>query len=177
MQWIKNIFTLVPNDLAKFTVDCNSLSSVIIPNHVTQIGNDTFRGCNSLTCVTIGKNVISIGDGAFWGCCNLKSITIPNSVTKIGEYAFLDCDGLLSAIIPNSVSVIGESAFENCTSLKTIYCKSIIPPIGGTNMFSFWDSGDKSIGRKIYVPRDSVEAYKSAEYWKEYAEDIVGYDF
>jgi hypothetical protein len=32
-------------------------------------------------------------------------------------------------------------------------------------------------GQKIYVPRNSVEAYKSAEYWKEYADDIVGYDF
>jgi hypothetical protein len=32
-------------------------------------------------------------------------------------------------------------------------------------------------GRTIYVPRNSVEAYKSAEYWSKYAEDIVGYDF
>ena len=31
--------------------------------------------------------------------------------------------------------------------------------------------------RKIYVPMESVEAYKSAEYWKNYADAIVGYDF
>lgn len=32
-------------------------------------------------------------------------------------------------------------------------------------------------GRKIYVPKESVEAYKSAEYWSVYADDIVSYDF
>ena len=32
-------------------------------------------------------------------------------------------------------------------------------------------------GRKIYVPAGAVGAYKSASYWKEYASDIVGYDF
>ena len=44
-------------------------------------------------------------------------------------------------------------------------------------MFSFWDSEEKPIGRKIYVPRNSVNAYKSAEYWNAYADDIVGFDF
>jgi len=32
-------------------------------------------------------------------------------------------------------------------------------------------------GRKIYVPRNSVEAYKAAEYWSDYKSYIVGYDF
>ena len=36
---------------------------------------------------------------------------------------------------------------------------------------------DNASGRKIYVPMESVEAYKSAEYWKNYADAIEGYNF
>ena len=32
-------------------------------------------------------------------------------------------------------------------------------------------------GRKIYVPTASVDAYKAAKGWKDYADYIVGYDF
>ena len=47
-------------------------------------------------------------------------------------------------------------------------------------MFSYYDYGGdvyKPIGCTIYVPRASVDAYKSAKYWRDYADDIVGYDF
>ena len=44
-------------------------------------------------------------------------------------------------------------------------------------MFSYYDIGYKPIGCKIYVPSNSVEAYKSAEYWSDYADYIEGYDF
>jgi hypothetical protein len=65
-------------------------------------------------------------------------------------------------------------AFGNCTSLTSVYCKATTPPTRGYNECSY---GSEPIGCKIYVPRNSVKAYKSAEYWKRYADDIVGYDF
>lgn len=42
MQWIKNIFTLVPNDLAKFTVDCNSLSVDLFRTSMSSVHYDHF---------------------------------------------------------------------------------------------------------------------------------------
>ena len=99
---------------------CRSLTSVTIPNSVTGIGKLAFKGCSSLTSVTIPNSVTSIGENAFEYCRSLTSVTIPNSVTGIGKLAFKGCSSLTSVTIPNSVTSIGESAFEDCKSLKQV---------------------------------------------------------
>ena len=117
--------------------------------------------------------ITKIGDKAFWYCKTLSSITIPDSVTSIGLGAFYQCTSLTSVTIGNSVTSIGNSAFYNCSSLTSVYCKAITPPTsGGSSMFA----GNAS-NRKIYVPTASVNAYKSAQYWKNYASQIIGYNF
>ncbi len=85
---------IIPNYLL---CNCTTLTSVAIPNSVTEIGASAFRGCSGLTSVTIPSSVVSIGDYAFRGCSGLTSVTIPNSVTSIGHYAFEDCTGLYNA--------------------------------------------------------------------------------
>ena len=151
---------------------CTSLTSVTIPGSVTTIGESAFAFCGSLTSVTIPDSVTSIGHGAFSNC-GLTSVTIPDSVTSIGQGAFSNCDRLRSVTIPDSVTSIGNQAFSSCDSLTSVYCKATTPPVlGGTYVF---DANSSS--RKIYVPYKSVNAYKSAEYWSEYADAIVGYDF
>ena len=151
---------------------CSSLTSVTIPDSVTSIGYCTFQNCTSLTSITIPDSVTSIGEWAFRGCSSLTSITIPDSVTSIGNSAFRGCTSLTSVTIPDSVTSIGESAFYYCTSLTEVYCKPVTPPSGGSNMF-----GGNASGRKFYVPTESVESYKTAYRWKDYASSIVGYDF
>lgn len=64
------------------------LTSVTIPNSVTEIRYEAFYNCIGLTSVTIGDSVEVIGSEAFYNCSGLSSITIPNSVTGIGDYAF-----------------------------------------------------------------------------------------
>ena len=79
-----------------------------------------------LTSIIIPESVTSIGDGAFYGCSSLTSVTIPNSVTSIGNEAFYNCSSLTSITIPNSVTSIGDWAFYNCESLtKTNYTGDI----------------------------------------------------
>ena len=172
---------------------CTSLTSVTIPDSVTSIGINAFYGCTSLpienniryadtyvvgvtdktlTSYTLKENVRFIGSFAFSGCHSLTSVTIPNGVTSIGDSAFFNCTSLASVTIPDSVTSIGGGAFENCTVLKEVYCKPITPPSGDSSMFS-----RNAYGRKIYVPRASVDAYKSASYWSDYSSYIVGYDF
>ena len=151
---------------------CDGLTEFTIPDSVTSIGNYAFHICSSLTSVTIGNSVTSIGDSAFRKCSSLESVTIGNSVTSIGYYAFEYCSSLTSITIPDSVTSIGSYAFDDCSSLKEVYCKPTTPPSGEYSMFP-WNAS----GRKIYVPRASVDAYKAASYWSDYASDIVGYDF
>ena len=67
------------------------LTSVVIPNSVTTIGERAFFLCSGLTSVKIGTSVTSIGNSAFSFCGGLTSIDIPNSVTTIGESAFYGC--------------------------------------------------------------------------------------
>ena len=145
---------------------------IIFDKPITTIGKSAFRGCRNLTSITIPDSVTEIGDGAFTYCWSLTSVTIGNGVTSIEFCAFYGCSSLTSITIPDSVTSIGDYAFSDCTSLTSAYCKPTTPPAGGSRMFD----GNAS-GRKIYVPRDSVEAYKSASGWGEYAEDIEGYDF
>ena len=152
--------------------DCTSLTSVTIGNGVTTIGYYAFEGCTSLTSVTIPDSVTTIRDDAFHNCTSLTSVTIPDSVTSIGDDAFGYCTSLISVTIPDSVTSIGDYAFYGCLSLKEVYCKPTTPPTGGSSMFTYNVSG-----RKIYVPSNSVSAYKSASGWSDYSDKIFGYNF
>ena len=150
----------------------NGKGIITFDGDVTMIGNDAFNNRDKLTGITLPEGVISIGNYAFCYCDGLTEFTIPDSVTSIGNYAFHICSSLTSVTIGNSVTSIGDSAFYYCSSLKEVYCKPITPPSGGASMFN-----NNASGRKIYVPRASVDAYKAASYWSDYASDIVGYDF
>ena len=153
-------------------IGCRSLVNVTIPNSITEIGRSAFEHCVSLTSITIPDSVTSIGYYAFYNCTLLTSVTIGNSVTSIGSSAFSGCKSLTSVTIPDSVTEIGDAVFRDCTSLNEVYCKSITPPTGGADMF--YHSASEC---KIYVPTASVNAYKTADGWSNYAYSIVGYDF
>ena len=109
---------------------CSSLSSITIPNSVTSIGSFAFASCTSLTSIAIPNSVTSIGEWAFRFCTSITSITIPNSVKSIGAYAFSYCDALISVTIPNSVRNIEGGTFGSCSSLTSITIPSSINSIG-----------------------------------------------
>ncbi len=115
---------------ARAFYDCDSLTSVTIPDSVTSIGEGAFYNCSSLTSITIPDSVTSIGEYTFYNCSKLTSITIPDSVTSIGKYTFYNCSKLTSITIPDSVTSIGEGAFYNCSSLTSITIPDSVTSIG-----------------------------------------------
>ncbi len=85
----------------------------IIPNTVTNIGNQAFAGCAGLTSVTIPKSVISMGNAAFFFCNSLTSVTIPKSVVSMGSAVFYNCTNLTSAYFQGNAPSDGGNIFSS----------------------------------------------------------------
>ena len=104
----------------------------------------------------------SIDGRVFKGCSALKSVLIGNSVESIGEEAFSGCTGLTSITIPNSVTSIGNSAFAECSIIRlTVYATT--PPSGGASC------GINAGACTLYVPEESIDLYRAADGWKDFA--------
>ncbi|MBR4691209.1 MAG: leucine-rich repeat domain-containing protein [Oscillospiraceae bacterium] len=69
----------------------------------------------------IPDGVTEIGENAFSYCSGLTRVTIPDSMTAVGSYAFDHCSGLTTVAIPDSVTKIGSRAFAWCNSLTDVY--------------------------------------------------------
>ena len=157
----------MPSNLSAATLnDYGLLTSADIKSGVTSIGDNVFYSCRSITSVTIPNSVTTIGNYAFYYCSRLTNVTIPNSVTSIGVSTFRYCSSLTSIDIPSGVTSIGNEAFRYCSRLSSVTVLATTPPTIGVSAFN--NTNDCP----IYVPAQSVDAYKSATNWSTYASRI-----
>jgi uncharacterized repeat protein (TIGR02543 family) len=98
---------------------CSALASVTFPETFSTIGNYAFYNCSGLTAIALPEGITATGNSVFYGCTSLASVTLPNTLTSIGSNAF-HSNAFTSIYIPNSVTSIGLSAFKNCSSLTSI---------------------------------------------------------
>ena len=172
---------------------CSELNSISIPESVTSIDGSAFADCTSLPVENniryadtylveaVDKTLNSyniktgtrfIGYSAFNGCSDLASITIPNSVMSINNYAFSYCSNLVSVTVGENVSSIGGAAFADCSSLKSVTCLAVEPPVMGSEyildyLYSVFNNVPLNTAT-LYVPAASVDAYKTADQWKDF---------
>ncbi len=133
------------------------VTSMIIPDSVTSIGEFAFQGC-SFTNIHIPNSVTSIGYGAFYACYNIRSITIPNSVTSIEGGVFGACESLTSITVEKGNPVY--HSYKNSiieTNSKTLIagCMSSKMPTDGS-VTSIGDSAFYSCVnlKSIKIPND-----------------------
>ena len=178
---------VIPNSVTAIGTNafenCSSMTSVTLSNAITTIEEKTFAGCSSLERVTIPNGVTTIGYDAFLNCYGLASVTIPTSVTSLAYYAFENCFHI------SSLSLSGEGQWQGGTILiqrpvnlyinsqitgvkgmyvkpSHVYCSATTPPECDASSFSDYSG-------TLHVPASSVEAYKSADYWKNFL-NIIG---
>lgn len=149
---------------------CRSLKSVTFAegSQLTEIPYFCFADNEALTAIEIPSLVTTLGESAFWSSANLANVTLPDGLKTIGKEAFCACNAMTTIDLPAALESIGESAFSGCSNLATVTCLATTPPTLGENAFS-----NCADGLQILVPFGSVDAYKQASVWSEYADKIV----
>jgi hypothetical protein len=151
------------------------VESVTVPTSVKFIEEEAFS-FSSLMDINVSEsntNYQSI-DGILYNksgdiliCCpsgKVGGVIIPISVTTIKKEAFFECEDLTSVIISSTVDTIENSAFDGCSSLMSVTVKAKRPPVCFSS-FSVYDT--------LYVPKESVDLYKSTSPWSNF-KNIIG---
>ena len=169
----------IPNSITRIEKlafsECLKLKSINIPYGITHIGDKAFYSCESLTSIIIPDSVTYIGRGCFQYCYSLASYVLSSSITIIKESLFDACMVLRSAVIPSGITKIEAAAYDRCNQLSEVIVNAVTPPVlvkdQSTGIYNQFN--DNAPGRKIKVPAESLQAYKTATGWSDYADDII----
>ena len=125
-------------------LECDRLTSVVIPNSVTSIGEDAFFGCSSLISVVIPNSVTSIGKDAFFDCtslikaefssieslCNISFGDVYANPLYYAHHLYIDGVEVTEVVIPETVTSIGKAAFYGCSGLTSVLIPNSVETIG-----------------------------------------------
>lgn len=78
------------------------ITSVYLPDNLTEVCGGAFFNCTSLSVVSMSPNLVNIGDLAFGKCTSLKAVILPSSLKKLGGGAFFQTS-ITSILIPASL--------------------------------------------------------------------------
>ncbi len=131
--------------LTPWQISRGSLTTIVISDGVTTIGDSAFNDCNKLSSVKLSEGLLSIGNSTFANCGSLKSVNLCDALTTIGKDAFKGCTALNLSVIPASVLKIGTSAFENCSSMNSLTLSNSSLSIGDSAFKNCTDLRDLTI--------------------------------
>ncbi|WP_407401004.1 leucine-rich repeat protein [Sodaliphilus sp.] len=124
-------------------------------------------GENSIAEKEFMPGMTALKNQCFYECPTIV-VYLPYGVKSVESYSFAHCSQLMCVKIPSSVNYLGTNTFYNCPSLEKLYINLTTPPIIPSTMFA----NSKKIN--LYVPREAEEAYKSANYWKDWKQINYG---
>ena len=161
-----NLMSIVVDEENKYLDSRNNCNAVISSNDTYRPANQLVAGCKT---TVIPNSVTEIGNYAFVRCETLENIIIPEGVTTIRDGAFYECTSLSSIKLPESLTQLTQQwIFGGCTSLKEVFFFAKTPPYIAYGMFI-------GITPTIYVPEESLDAYKKALYWQNFDIQAIPY--
>lgn len=110
--------------------DDRSVTEIILPDGLTEVGECSFARCSSLTTVrplhtdtlypSLPDSVKRLGTGLFKDCRSLKDITLPAGLDSLPGHAFSGCSSLYAVSLPDGITKVSDSAFSECSSLTAV---------------------------------------------------------
>ena len=166
--------------------NCFSLNELELPEGLTTIDQYAFFGCTSLKNIYLPDSIAEIGEYAFFSCSSLGSVRLPSSLETLNDSVFSSCSSLSNITLNEGLKTIKTSAISNCLNLTKINIPSTVTSI---NLFAFGGSAINEMVfnsttpptinemmyleyLKIYVPDESLNAYKTATNWTQYSSFI-----
>lgn len=138
----------------------SAMTSVVIPDSITEIGNNSFYNCTQLTSVQIGSGsaLASIGRNAFSGCRSLAEMYIPASVASIGDSAFNNCGSVNFTVADGNAAYRSENEhlIERATNTLLRAGQSGVIPEGVQIVADFAFSRSVSV-TELYIPSSVTE--------------------
>lgn len=98
---------------------CQSLTSLVLPESVTEIEDRAFYRCKSLDQIYLPEGLKVIGNEAFY-FCGIQTLQLPNSLEVLDRSAFFKCNNLEYVCLPRNVRHIGKWVFHGCNRLKVL---------------------------------------------------------
>ncbi len=109
--------------------DCPALTSVTVPEGITDLAEHIFHGHAYLEQVQLPSTLTTIGTSAFNGCAALQTISLPDSITVIGQEAFRGC-AFTAVTLPASLEKLDVFAFRDCAALVDVVFNDQLKEIG-----------------------------------------------
>lgn len=146
---------------------CSSLESIVLPDNVKTIAQNTFLNCVSLEAAAMQSVAAgTVGASAFEGCVKLKNVKLSDAVTQIKQKAFLNCVALEQITLPASLTKLGNGStsssagygnvFENCVSLLEITLPEEVNVIDVATFKNCTSLSKVTIGGAIMVIREDA---------------------
>ncbi len=103
-----------------WTDKLDSITSIVIENGITAIGDFAFMNAKKAETVTLPEGLTKIGQRAFANCEAMKSPVFPSTLTEIGANPFYSCNAFDEIELPDNLTTMGEMLFYSCKNLSSI---------------------------------------------------------
>ncbi len=108
----------------------NNLAQIILPNSLNTVGKYAFLNCGALNNFTAPAPLQDIGEGALKNCISLRTVSLLCRITKLAPNLSNTCPALIAVELPAALNEIGESAFVGCVSLPAVTLPGTVTAIG-----------------------------------------------